>query len=188
MADAVRDTIRAIRTLLLEQRDGALLAEQIPPALEVLRGLYKADRSAFRPQDVRFLKHAAQAAEAAEDFCSLLPDIPGVRVHSDAAAYLDALAELHATLHDAAIGRRVRREIRALRERFPGAAVEAAAAARQHRLRALEARAWPCRCGEAMTLRPGRADDWFWGCARYPRCTYSHQLTDKQRAFIEGGG
>lgn len=187
MPDDVRDAIDALRTLLLEQRDGEVLVEQIPPALNRLRGLYTARRDAFRPQDIRFLRHAAQAAEAAEDFCDLLPDIPGVCGHAHAAAYLDALAELHATLHDAAIGRRIRREIRALRERFPAAAAVAAAAARQHRVRALEARAWPCRCGEAMTLRAGRSEDWFWGCTRYPRCTYSHPLTDKQRAFLEDG-
>lgn len=185
MADVIQTKIAALRALLLAELDPRALAEQIPPMLRDLRGLYPTHRADFSRADIQALKLAAQAAEAAEDFADLLEGIPDVRVHAEAADFLDALSEAEAVLHDAAIGQRVRRELRALRERFPGAAVKAAAAARVHRIRALEARAWPCRCGEALTLR-GSDSSFYWGCSTFPRCRYTHQLTDQQLAFLRG--
>jgi hypothetical protein len=186
MTDTIQLEISGLRTLLREQLDPRVLADAIPPTLQKLRAMYPVHRDDFRHGDVRFLKLVAAAAEAAEDFCDLIEDIPDVRVNAEAAEYMSELSELEGALSHAAVGRRVRREIRALRERFPGAAVKAAKAARTHRLRALEARAWPCRCGEAMTMRGEQRGKLYWGCSAYPRCKYTHQLTDQQRSFLDG--
>jgi len=187
MTDAIRSQIDELRALLRTQHRARTIVDTVPDAIAALRSLYPANRSAFQREDVQFLKLASAAVEAAEDFCDLVEDLPKVRVPAEAGEYLSALSELEATVHDMAVGRRIRRELRALRERFPNAAKAAAAEARRHRIRALEARAWPCRCGEAMTLRTGDRGGMYWGCSTFPRCRYTHQLTDKQRLFAERG-
>ena len=111
-----------------------------------------------------------------------------MRVALEAVDYLEALTECLDGAAGTALARRIGTEVRRLRERFPGLQAQAAAARRANRIRELEVRAWPCRCGEALTLRDGREPGaLFWGCSTYPRCTWTHPLTDQQHRFLETG-
>ncbi|MFT5680136.1 MAG: hypothetical protein ACI8RZ_001041 [Myxococcota bacterium] len=186
MSDEIRQHIDALDAHLMAERDPQRLAALLPPSLAALRLLYPAHRAAFSAADIRLLKRAAAVIEAAEDFHDLLDDLPDVRGDGDIIAHLEALQELRVVLEGCALELRVRREIRVLRQRAPGAAARVKAATRVHRLRALETRAWPCRCGEVMTLRQPKGGGQYWGCSTFPRCSYTHALTDKQLAFLDG--
>ena len=183
MSSAVREHIAALTTLLAEVSDPTQFAEQAAPVLAALRTLYPTNRAAFSPDDVRFLKQTAAAIEAAEDLADLLEDLPEVQADGDVVSYLEALNDLMPALRGSAVQLRVRRELRVLRQRFPGAKARLAEADKVNRLRDLETRAWPCRCGEMMTLRKGQKG-LFWGCTTYPKCTYTHRLTEKQLARL----
>ena len=187
MDGEIHEQLTTLRTLLQEERDAQRLVATIPPALQRLRALYPANRRAFHPDDIRFLQRVARVVEAAEDFHDLAEDLPDVRGDGDVVSYLDALCDLLIPLSGTALELRIRREIRTLQQRSPGAAARMKADARVHRLRALETRAWPCRCGAVMTLRESQGGGLFWGCSTFPRCQYTHQITDKQHAFLDGG-
>ncbi|MDG1480264.1 MAG: topoisomerase DNA-binding C4 zinc finger domain-containing protein [Myxococcota bacterium] len=186
MSDEVRQSLDALDACLQEHRDALVLAEALPPLLAQLRALYPVHRTAFSAADIRLLKRIPAIVEAAEDFSDLAGDVPGVRGDGEILSYLEALQELRVLLQGTALELRVRREIRVLQQRAPGAAARVKAATRVHRLRALELQAWPCRCGEVMTLRQPKSGGQYWGCSTYPRCEYTHQLTDKQKAFLDG--
>ncbi len=186
MSDAVRQHLDDLDACLQSLRDPLALAAALPPQLQELRALYPAHRAAFSAADIRLLKRIPAIIEAAEDFSDLAGDVAGVRGDGEILSYLEALQDLRVILQGAALELRVRREIRVLQQRSPGAAARVKAATRVHRLRALELQAWPCRCGEVMTLRQPKSGGQYWGCSTYPRCAYTHQLTDKQKAFLDG--
>ena len=180
--------LQELQESLTEERDPHRLAEVLSAGLLRLRALYPQHRAAFQPADIQFLQRIGRVAEAAEDFGDLMDDLPGVTSDGEVVSYGEALSELLATLSGTGLELRVRRELRVLQQRAPGAAQRIRAAGRAQRLRELEIRAWPCRCGEAMTLREGKGGGLYWGCSTWPRCAYTHQLTDKQTAFLDGDG
>jgi len=177
-----------LRAQVREEGRAQVLLDTLPVALDALRAAYPTHRAAFGVEDIRFLRRAAAMIPALEDYITLHEALDEIQTVIEAADYMEALQECFDVCMGAAVAQRIGRDMRGLRERFPGSAAAAREVARASRLRALEINAWPCRCGEWMTLRmPSSGGDPYWGCTTYPRCTYTHPLTDNQRHFLRTG-
>lgn len=170
----------AVRAILANSLATSEFVNLLPALLSHLRLAYKRDPKSFNAEAIADLKHAAKAAEIVREFTELLEEVEDMRTRDDAVQLIARLELVASQLKGYAFADRVAKEVREILEKYSSLPWESDVQRRR-----VLGRAPHCqKCGSPMTLRESSYGP-FWGCAAFPRCFGTSNLTPQQASSLE---
>ena len=174
---AIEQIQQILDTLLTEER----VLRLVGAWLLILRDEYSSDRNQFSSEQINFLRYARGLLPHLQRFVELQEELEG-SIGLD--EYNEAQSELQLLknhLGKPAVGKRIDKEMRQLKERRDEVLryeQSNQALRRTHAMADLEDLVEPCpnNRGHRLTIRSGK-HGYFWGCGAFPNCWYTRPLT-----------
>jgi hypothetical protein len=185
-AEQVRLEIAALRGHLGATISEKVLLAETNDRLGRLRAAYPNNRRAFDRDSIQFLKEVRAFSVALAEFVAACEEAQDVASVAECKDLIDRLTRLQRELANAAVSRRIEKEIRELKSRIP-----VIAASERHsresrfyaRKAELEEKAPRCSRGHAMVIRSVESG-MFWGCTQYPFCRNTASLSVEQERLL----
>jgi hypothetical protein len=163
------------------------LSSKLRDKLTILRQAYLADKTAFAPEHISFLKNLSENItrqlflfiELKEE----LPNIYSVEEHLDVKA---RLVSVKTELHGLPVSKRVSKEIRELDERLPSLKEQEQIRLQSKvngRIYDLERDAPHCSRGHVMVVRESHGSH-FWACSKYPMHEETKSMSPQEKAYL----
>jgi hypothetical protein len=179
--------ISELLSILATEVREALVAQEVRARLVVLREAYKRNKKIFSSEQIQWLQDVRAKGEIIQSFIELKEEFELANDTQDFQDLLAKLSQLRQSLHGTGVARRIDKEIRSLRERFPDLLQNEAIAKATMQISVineLDRKAPTCPRGHKMTIRSGPTG-YFWGCSEFPNCFTSQQLSCEQQGQIE---
>jgi hypothetical protein len=162
------------------------LHKTLSTQLDALRDVYRRNRGALSPEHIAFLKTVGQMDKAVLTFIELKEELEDVYDIADYTRLMAILRDLWIALRGCAVTKRVEKEMRGLREKWPALEQQSLVLEGMKfsaKLSQLERKAPNCRRGHRMIIRKGESG-YFWGCSEFPHCFLTRKLARGEEDFL----
>jgi len=163
------------------------LSAKLGDKLTILRQAYLADKTAFVPDHISFLKNLSEnISEQLVLFVELKEELPNIYSVEE---YLDVrarLASVRTELNGLAVAQRVGKEIQELDERLPSLKEQEETRLQSKligRIYDLERNAPHCSRGHVMVVRKSQGSH-FWACSKYPMHEETRSMSPQEKAYL----
>jgi hypothetical protein len=181
-----QEMIDGLVQVLQEVHSEEALHKTLATQLDALRDVYRRNRGAFLPGHIAFLKTVGQMDKAVLTFIELKEELEDVYDIADYTRLMAILGDIWIVLRGTAVAKRVEKEMRGLREKWPALEQQSLVLEGMKisaKLSQLERKAPHCRRGHRMIIRKGESE-YFWGCSEFPHCFLTRKLARGEEDFL----